>query len=65
MAKNAIPGLKTGGGMLTKVVGAAVLIALLVLIVKYPGDAATWLKAGFGFASNAIDGLVTFFRSLG
>ncbi|QWF79768.1 hypothetical protein [Amycolatopsis sp. CA-230715] len=65
MAKNTIPGLKTGGGLLAKLIGAAVVIALLVLVVKYPGDAAGFAKGLGGMVSDAIGGIVRFFRGLG
>ena len=65
MAKNTIPGFKTGGGVLSKLIGTAIVIALVVLVVKYPGDAAIWAKTLVGVISDSIDGLVTFFRSLG
>lgn len=60
MAKNAFPGMKTGGGVMSKVVGTLVLIAVLVTVVKYPADAASWVR-GLG---TVIDGLVTFIRAL-
>ncbi|QYN16847.1 hypothetical protein [Amycolatopsis sp. DSM 110486] len=65
MAKSQIPGFKTGGGALRKVLGACVALALLALIVHYPADAASWAKGAAGTAGGAIDGLVTFFRNLG
>jgi hypothetical protein len=60
MAKNLYPGMKTGGGLVPKVVGGLVLIALITLVIKYPADAARWVH-GLG---AVIDGLVTFFRAL-
>ncbi|MCU1685759.1 MAG: hypothetical protein JWQ81_6498 [Amycolatopsis sp.] len=65
MAKNTIPGLKTGGGILSKLVAVLVIGALLVVVVKYPGDAAHWVKAIAGAASDAITGVVSFFRQVG
>ena len=64
MAKQAFPGVASGG-VLRKVVGLAVAVALLVLVVKYPADAASWAKAGIGGVGDVIDGLVSFFRSIG
>lgn len=60
MAKNAIPGFKTGGGMLSKVVGTAVVLAVLVIVVKHPSDAADFVKTVFGW----IDQIATFLREL-
>lgn len=57
MAKNVIPGMQTGGGVMSKLVGTVVMVAILVLVIKHPGDAANFVKAVFG-------GLVTFIDSL-
>ncbi|MFB9690073.1 hypothetical protein [Amycolatopsis plumensis] len=66
MAKNhGIPGLKTSSGVLPKLIGTAIAIALLALVVKYPADAATWAKNLAGMAGDVIDGLVSFFRQIG
>lgn len=65
MAKNNFPGLKTSGGTLSKVIGTAVLIAAIVLVVKYPGDAAAGVHNAFAFGGDAIDGIVNFFRDVG
>ncbi|MFE0022364.1 hypothetical protein [Amycolatopsis sp. NPDC059021] len=66
MAKqNPFPGMKTGGGILSKLIGAAVVLALLVLVVKYPGDAASWAKGIGSTVADGIDGIVTFFRKVG
>jgi hypothetical protein len=64
MAKNVIPGVTTGGGMLSKVIGTAVVLAVLVIVVKHPTDAASFAKALVGGVGAVIDGLVSFFRSL-
>lgn len=64
MARNVIPGLKTGGGMLSKVIGTAVVLAILVMVVKHPTDAASFAKTIFSGLGAVIDGLVSFFRSL-
>jgi hypothetical protein len=34
MAKNAIPGMKTGGGVTSKVVDKVVVLAILVIVIK-------------------------------
>jgi hypothetical protein len=61
MARNAIPGLKSGGGVMSKVVGTAVVLAILVIVVKHPSDAADFVKTVFGW----IDQVATFLRELG
>lgn len=65
MAKTTIPGLKTGGGLLRKLIGTAVVVAVSVLIVKHPGDSAALVKATAQWGSGVIDGIVTFFQRLG
>lgn len=64
MARNVIPGLKTGGGVLSKVIGTAVVLAILVIVVKHPTDAASFAKTLFSVLGAIIDGFVNFFRSL-
>lgn len=61
MAKQTIPGFQTSGGVLRKVIGTAVVLALLVIVVKHPADAANWVKTAVGW----LDGLVTFFQQVG
>lgn len=62
MARNGFPVMKTDGGVLSKVIGWAVALALLTLVIKHPGDAATWAKSLFGMLGNAIEGISTFLR---
>ncbi len=64
MARNAIPGLKTGGGILSKLIGTVVVLAILVMVVKHPNDAANFAKTLFGGLEAVIDGVVGFFRAL-
>ncbi|MFD2418504.1 hypothetical protein [Amycolatopsis pigmentata] len=53
--------MKTGGGVMSKVVGTAVVLAILVIVVKHPSDAANFVKTVFGW----IDQIATFFMRLG
>ncbi|SDY10535.1 hypothetical protein SAMN05216215_10206 [Saccharopolyspora shandongensis] len=65
MAKNSLPMMpKAGGGALSKVLWALVGVALLVLVVKYPNDAATFMRGAFDLVGGAVEGLVEFFRSI-
>lgn len=64
MAKQAIPGLQTGGGIMPKLIGWAVTIAVLVLIVKHPADAAVWVKGAFELFMALVGGLALFFQGL-
>jgi hypothetical protein len=61
MARNSIPGMNIGGGVMSKVVGTAVVLAILVIVVKHPSDAADFVKTVFGW----IDQIATFLRELG
>lgn len=64
MPKNALP-LKTGGsGLATKVIGWLIVIAVLTLVVKYPADTAVWVRELAGLASDVIDGISTFLRTI-
>ncbi|OLZ43414.1 hypothetical protein BS330_42780 [Amycolatopsis keratiniphila subsp. nogabecina] len=66
MAKNSpFPSFKTGGGWGKKLIVTAILLAVVVLIVKYPGDSGSWAKNLIGMGTDAIDGLVAFFRAVG
>jgi hypothetical protein len=64
MARNVIPGMKTGGGVMSKVIGTAAVLAILVMVVKHPTDAASFAKTLFSALGAVIDGLVSFFRTL-
>ncbi|RBM22006.1 hypothetical protein DI005_07940 [Prauserella sp. PE36] len=64
MSKRAFPGIKTGSGPLPKIIATLVALALLVIVVKHPGDAATLVKDIASFVGNTIDGLVAFFRGV-
>jgi hypothetical protein len=64
MAKNTIPGLKTGGGLLSKLILTAVALAVLVLVVKHPAEAASIVKAVAGAVGAIIDGISSFVQHL-
>lgn len=51
-----------GGGTVRKLVGIAVTIALVVIVVKFPSDAADWVQRLMGWGSDIINGLVSFIR---
>ncbi|MCR3719910.1 MULTISPECIES: hypothetical protein [Prauserella salsuginis group] len=57
----ALTGGGSGGG-LKKVVGIAIMIALFVIIVKFPGEAADWVGDLWDIGEGAIDGIVSFIR---
>jgi hypothetical protein len=64
MSRNMMP-TKAGSGLLAKLVGVLVALAVLMLLVKYPGDAAGWVTGAFHLLTNIVSGLVAFFRQLG
>lgn len=53
-----------GSGTLRKVVGFAIGIALFVIVVKFPGEAATWFGNLWDLGEGAIDGIVSFIRQV-
>jgi hypothetical protein len=64
MAKQTFPGIKTSGGLLRKVVGVLVMLAVLAFIVKRPSDAADWLKAMIDGGEGVVDSVATFFQQV-
>lgn len=64
MAKNSFPSFKTGGGILKKVVIAAVVLAIIVMVLKSPGESAGIVNDARDGGEGVIDSLITFFRSL-
>ncbi|NKQ54419.1 hypothetical protein HFP15_16180 [Amycolatopsis sp. K13G38] len=50
------------GGAMGKLVGGVIVVALLVIVVKFPSDAAHWLKELWGLGEEVISGLVSFIR---
>jgi hypothetical protein len=61
MARTTLP---TGNNLVAKLITLAVLIALAVLVVRYPGESAQWISGAFDWVGRQIDGLVTFFRKV-
>jgi hypothetical protein len=55
----------SGGGLLRKIVGLAVVIALLAIVIKHPTDAAAAATSAVGFVGSVIDGLWSFVQQLG
>jgi hypothetical protein len=60
--KNNMVPVPTGGGVLPKLIGIAVTLALLVFVVKHPADAASGLKALIDAVGGIVDGIATFFQ---
>ncbi|MFL6123257.1 hypothetical protein [Actinophytocola sp.] len=64
MAKTHMP-LPTGGKTLSKLISAFVAVALLVIAVKHPSEAATMVKALGGAIVDVIERLWTFVQQFG
>ena len=64
MAMSQFPMMKTGGGLLSKVVGWLVGLALLTMVVKHPAESAQGFTAAFGALSSVIDSLAAFFSNV-
>lgn len=64
MAKNMLP-MKTGGGIVGKLIGIVVGLVVVMLIVRYPGDVAGWVRDGAHLLASVVTGLVAFVQQLG
>lgn len=64
MAKSNFPVMKSGGGILPKVVGLIILLAIGVMVVKHPADSAGWVTDAVHGIGAVIDGVVSFLRAL-
>ncbi|MGI8309415.1 hypothetical protein [Saccharopolyspora hattusasensis] len=64
MAKQTFPGINTGGGVLKKVLAAAVVFALLGLILNDPAGAATLIKGLFDLFGELVNALSVLFKGL-
>jgi hypothetical protein len=60
-----LPSIKSGGGVLKKVVGVVVVLAILALVVNHPHDAAGMVNSATEQGGGVIDSVVEFFRDLG
>lgn len=64
MAKKTLAPMPTSNSVLPKLITTAVVLALLVIVVKHPGDAATWVTALVTGAVDVIDGVASFIRQV-
>ncbi|WP_340687813.1 hypothetical protein LCL61_17585 [Amycolatopsis coloradensis] len=55
---------KTGAGILKKLVIAAIIGAVIMMVLKAPGESADVANDAIDGGEGVIDSLVTFFRSL-
>lgn len=63
--KNSMMPVPTGSSVLPKLIGSAIALALLVVVVRHPSDAADLFKGLIGFAGSIVDGIATFIRQMG
>ncbi|MFJ8912313.1 hypothetical protein [Amycolatopsis sp. NPDC102389] len=63
-SKNNPFNIKTGGGILKKLIITAVVIALVVMVIKAPGESAGIATDALDGGGDVIDSLITFFRSI-
>ncbi len=63
MAKSSLP-VPTGGSVLPKLLSTLVGVAVLMLVVKHPADAAEWLTQGASSVGSLVDGLATFLQHI-
>lgn len=61
MARNMTP-MKTGGGVLGKLVGVLIVLAMVALVVGHPADAATWVVGVVHLLGRVVGGFSTFLR---
>lgn len=56
----------TGGtSVMPKVIGTLVVLGLLAVVVKHPGDAAAWVTGMAAWLESVVDGVAEFFRLVG
>ena len=61
MPRSMMP-MKSGGGALSKVIVAVVVLAVVTLVVGHPADAAKWTVDAFHLFGRVIGGVSTFLR---
>lgn len=64
MGKSAMPMMKTGGGAGKKLLGAAITLALVVMVVQHPTEAAQWTKNAAAVIGHLADSLGLFFGAV-
>jgi superfamily II helicase len=64
MTKNMLP-MKTGSGIVGKLVAIIIGLAVLMLVIKYPGDVAGWVKDCVRLLTSIVSGIAAFFQQLG
>lgn len=65
VAKNSFPMMKTGGGVLSKLVWMLIVVAMLTFMVKNPTEAAHLVTEALTFLGNAVASLVSILQQIG
>ncbi len=64
MAKQTLPGIKTGGGALPKLITGLVALAVLTLVVKHPVESAHWFSGAATSLKDVVEALATFLQTV-
>lgn len=64
MAKKEMMPMPSGGGLLPKLIGTAVVLALLVMVIRQPAATAGWVEGLFGCTLGAVEGIAAFFGEI-
>lgn len=64
MSKQQTMPMPTGSGPLPKLIGTAIVLALLVMVIQQPAETAGWVEGVLGWAMNAVQGIATFFGEI-
>lgn len=64
MARNQLPMMSTGSGVLGKLVGALITIGFLAFVVKDPASAAQLVNGLVGLLGKVVDGIASFANHL-
>ncbi|WP_019808224.1 hypothetical protein [Saccharomonospora halophila] len=59
-----LPAAGGGSSVLPKLLGTLLLLGALVVVVKHPADAATWVQTLGTWVGGAADGVAAFFQQL-
>jgi hypothetical protein len=65
MPKSPMPTLPTGRGVLPKIIMTLTGVALFLLVIEYPSDAAHFVSWLIHLVERTLNGLVMFFRAIG
>lgn len=64
MSKNEMMPMPSGGSVLPKLIGTAVVLALVAMVIKQPAATADWVTGIFSWAAGAVEGMSKFFSEL-